>query len=199
MSLKERKIAEKKEEIIRMAIHVLSEKGYHGTTMEEIATNLLMTKGTVYYYFKDKQELLYQSQIMLLNRSLQQIQEIKQQQIPVEEKLRKSIIAHIVYLLEERSGFELMLKPERIFSSEQLAVIFKLRDTYGEFFDQMITEGIEANVFHAADVKVVRNIILGAMNWVTQWYAEDGQKSRNELAEDIAVYLQRILIKTGGE
>ncbi|AUJ25524.1 TetR/AcrR family transcriptional regulator [Virgibacillus dokdonensis] len=193
MSLREKKVAEKKEEIIRMAIRVLSEKGYNGITMEEIAAKLLMTKGTVYYYFKDKQELLYQSQIMLLERSLWKVQQIQQKQIPIDKKLNQSIISHIEYILEERSGFELMLKPEQIFNTKQLDVIFKLRDTYAEIFDQMITEGIDEGTFDVTDVKVVRNIILGSMNWVTQWYAEDGEKSRTEIAEDIAIYLLRML------
>ncbi|NWO13999.1 TetR/AcrR family transcriptional regulator [Virgibacillus sp.] len=193
MSLREKKVAEKKEEIIRMAIRVLSEKGYNGITMEEIAAKLLMTKGTVYYYFKDKQELLYQSQIMLLERSLWKVQQIQQKQIPIDKKFNQSIISHIEYILEERSGFELMLKPEQIFNTKQLDVIFKLRDTYAEIFDQMITEGIDEGTFDVTDVKVVRNIILGSMNWVTQWYAEDGEKSRTEIAEDIAIYLLRML------
>ncbi|RFA34935.1 TetR family transcriptional regulator [Virgibacillus dokdonensis] len=193
MSLREKKVAEKKEEIIRMAIRVLSEKGYNGITMEEIAAKLLMTKGTVYYYFKDKQELLYHSQIMLLERSLWKVQQIQQKQIPINKKLNQSIISHIEYILEERSGFELMLKPEQIFNTKQLDVIFKLRDTYAGIFDQMIIEGIDEGTFHVTDVKVVRNIILGSMNWVTQWYAEDGKKSRTEIAEDIAIYLLRML------
>ena len=52
-SFKERKIAKKKEEILRAAAEVFIEKGYHGTTMEEIAARLLMTKGSMYYYFKN--------------------------------------------------------------------------------------------------------------------------------------------------
>ncbi|WP_239984592.1 TetR/AcrR family transcriptional regulator [Lentibacillus sediminis] len=178
-----------------MAVSVLSEKGYHGTTMEEVASNLLMTKGSVYYYFNDKQDLLYQSQIMLLEKSLENIETVIQQDLPVVEKLQKAIIVHIDYLLSERSGFEMMVKPEHIFSNEQLGKIFRLRDEYGACFDALIAEGIEADVFSSVDVKIVRNIILGAMNWVTQWYSADGKKDKTEIAQSISDYLLRILIK----
>ncbi|WP_106497924.1 TetR/AcrR family transcriptional regulator [Lentibacillus sp. Marseille-P4043] len=193
MSLREQKTAKKKEDILRTAIRVLSEKGYHGTTMEEIASKLLMTKGSVYYYFRDKQDLLYQSQIMLLERSLKNIEQVRKLDLPVIEKLRKAVVVHIEYLLSERSGFELMMQPEHIFTTEQLKQILRLRDDYGKNFDQLILIGIEANLFHTVDVKIVRNIILGAMNWVTQWYSAEGKMSDTEIAESISNYLLRIL------
>ncbi|MGY0694215.1 TetR/AcrR family transcriptional regulator [Virgibacillus sp. FSP13] len=195
MSLREKKTAKKKEDILRTAIRVLSEKGYHGTTMEEIASKLLMTKGSVYYYFHDKQDLLYQSQIMLLERSLKNIEQVRKQDLPVIKKLRKAVIVHIEYLLSERSGFELMMQPEHIFTTEQLEQILRLRDDYGENFDQLILIGIEANLFHTVDVKIVRNIILGAMNWVTQWYSAEGKMSETEIAVSISDYLLRILMR----
>ncbi|UJL45508.1 TetR family transcriptional regulator [Virgibacillus sp. NKC19-16] len=201
MSLRERKTAKKKEDILRMAVSVLSEKGYDGTTMEEIASKLLMTKDSVYYYFRDKQDLLYQSHSMLLEGSIENVEGVQRQDLPVKDKLRRAMIVHIEYILMERSGFEMMIKPEQYFSNPQIETIFQLRDEYGKCFDQLILEGIEADAFGSVDVKIVRNIILGAMNWVTQWYSEDGKKDKKEIAEDIADYLLHILIKNnnGGE
>lgn len=195
MSLRERKTAKKKEDILRTAVSILAEKGYHGTTMEDIAASLLMTKGSVYYYFKDKQDLLYQSQKMLLQRSLGNIETVQQENSPIADKLRKAMVVHVEHLLDERSGFEMMIKPEQIFSTEQLKEIFRLRNDYGESFDQLILEGIEAEVFGAVDIKIVRNIILGAMNWVAQWYSPEGKKDETEIAESVSDYLSRILIK----
>lgn len=194
MSLRERKTAKKKEDILRTAVRVLAEKGYHGTTIEEIASNLLMTKGSVYYYFQDKQDLLYQSQVMLLGRSIENVEAILCQDLLVTEKLRMAMVGHIEYLLYERSGFEMMVKLEQFFSSEQKEKILQLRDDYGKSFDQLILEGIEEGVFGSVDVKIVRNIILGAMNWVTQWYSESGKKDKTEIAESISDYLLYILI-----
>ncbi|ASN06240.1 TetR/AcrR family transcriptional regulator [Virgibacillus necropolis] len=195
MSLRERKTAKKKEDILRTAVLVLSEKGYHGTTIEEIASRILMTKGSVYYYFKDKQDLLYQSQLMLLGRSIENVEAILFQDLLVIEKLRMAMIGHIEYLLWERSGFEMMVKLEQFFSAQQKEKILQLRDDYGKAFDQLIQAGIEENVFGSVDVKIVRNIILGAMNWVTQWYSESGKKDKTEIAESISDYLLHILIK----
>jgi len=196
VALREQKTARKREEIIQAAVSVFMEKGYTGTTMEDVAANLLMTKGSVYYYFKDKQELLYQSQKVLLEKSIANIEAIKQaQDLPVIERLRKSMIVHIEYLISERSGFETMVDPERYFSETQVEKNMKLRNNYEKNFDQLITEGMESNIFESLDIKIVRNIILGAMNWVIQWYSPKGEKDEREVAELISDYLLRILIK----
>ncbi|MFB4168462.1 TetR/AcrR family transcriptional regulator [Virgibacillus sp. JSM 102003] len=198
MSLREEKTAKKKEEILQSAVRILSEKGYRGTTMEEIAAKLLMTKGSVYYYFKDKQNLLFESQIMILNRSIQNLEFINTQNVSVIMKLRKAIIAHIEYAIRERSVFVMMFNPEQIFSPSQLERIFQLRDEYGKGFDRLIKEGIESDVFRSMDVKIVRNIILGAINWVTQCYSDNGKKDETEMAELIADYVMQIVIKNKG-
>ncbi|EGQ22484.1 TetR/AcrR family transcriptional regulator [Mammaliicoccus sciuri] len=194
MSLRQKKIAKKKEDILRTAVSILAEKGYQGTTMEEIASSLLMTKGSVYYYFKDKQDLLYQSQLMLLQQSLINIKTIQQENLPVVDRFKKAMVAHITYLLDEKSGFEMMVKLEQIFSTEQLEEIFQLRNDYEKCFDQLILEGINDEVFETVEITIVRNTILGAMNWVTQWYSPEGKKDATEIAETVSDYLSRILV-----
>lgn len=193
MSLREKKIQKKKQDIIKSAISIVSEKGYHATTMEEIAAQLLMTKGSVYYYFKDKQDLVYQSQTMLLEQSIQNIQEVINQDIPIIDKLQRVMIMHITFLISEKSGFAIGSKPEQFFSGQQLKDILALREKYAELIDNLIIQGIKEGTFLEVEVKIVRNIILGAMNWVLEWYSSNNKKNEQELAKLISEYLLRIL------
>lgn len=195
MSLREKKTAKMKKEILRSAVSIIAERGYHATTMEDIASKLLMTKGAVYYYFKDKQDLLFQSQKMLLSQSIHNVQSIQKMNLPILDRLEKAMVTHIEYLITERSGFNIGAKPEQFFSGEQLAVIMELRNNYSNAIDQLIIEGIEEGVFESVDVKVVRNIILGAMNWVIEWYSPEGKSDKETLAKSISNYLLKILIK----
>ncbi|NCU18373.1 TetR/AcrR family transcriptional regulator [Pallidibacillus pasinlerensis] len=196
MSLREKKTAKKKADILRSAVEVIAEKGYHATTMEDIAAKLLMTKGSVYYYFKDKQDLLYQSYKMLLEQSNKMITEIINMNLPIKEKLEKVMKSHIVFIISERSSYGLKVKPEHYFEGEQLEIIFGLQENYANSFDQLIEEGIQAKIFSEVDVKIVRNLIIGAMNWVIQWYSTEGKKSAEEMAEIISEYLMKILIRS---
>lgn len=195
LSLRMRKIAKKKEEILQSALRLLAKKGYHGTTMEEIASHLLMTKGSLYYYFKDKQDLVFQSQLMILQQSIENIRIIKRKKISQTDKLALAISVHIEYAIREKSGFELMINPKQIFSAHQLEEILRLRDEYAVEYDALLTAGVKEGVFSANDIKVVRNLLLGAMNWVTQWYSSEGKMNEKEVASLITRYLMRIVLK----
>lgn len=194
-SLREMKTQKKKDEIVQSALSIIAEKGYHATTMEDIAANLLMTKGSVYYYFKNKQDLLYQSQKSLLEQSMLNIEEVMREQLTVTEKLNKVMIVHIEYLIIERTGFGMGLSPNQFFEGVQLDDILYLRDKYSSNIDLLIIKGMEEGSFKVVDVKIVRNIILGAMNYILEWYSPGGSKSKEVLAESISGYLQYILIK----
>lgn len=194
MSFRQKKAERKKEEIIRSALSIISEKGYHATTMEDIAAKLLMTKGSVYYYFKDKQDLVYKSHKMLLEQSINNIEQILTEDLSAREKLEKTMIVHIDYLITERTGFTLGARPEQIFEGEQLKDILDLREKYSEYIDSLILEGMGRGYFQKVDIKIARNIILGAMNYIIEWYSPNGNKSKEELAKMISNYLLRILI-----
>lgn len=194
MSLRQKKIERKKQEIIQSAISIIGEKGYHATTLEDIAKNLLMTKGSIYYYFKDKQDLLYQSQVMILKQSIQNIKEIINQDLPIKEKFKKAMVVHIEYLITERTAFGIGARPDQLFEGSQLESVLNYRETYSKYIDELIEKGIEENVFSPVDVKITRNLILGGMNWVVSWYSPEGAKDKTELAHIMADYLLKILL-----
>ena len=195
LSLRQRKLEKKKADILRAAADVFIEKGFERTTLEDIAAKLLMTKGSVYYYFKDKRDLLFHSQVMLLERGLDNMTMILNEELGARERLRRSLIQHIEHLIEERSGFSMMIKPDQYFTKEQEQMIFHLRESYGECFSKSIEEGIREGIFQVDEPKIVRNLLFGAMNGITQWYSADGNKSKAEFAADVTDYLLRMLIE----
>src|SRR5699024_6415531 len=99
------------------------------------------------------------------------------------------------YAIRERAGFELMAKPSEIFSEKQLKEIFYLRDQYSRGYDDLLQEGVDKGYFLVDNIKIVRNILLGAMNWVTQWYSADGEMNEKQFYLEIELYLINIVIK----
>lgn len=194
MSFKERKIEKKKEEILRSAAAVFAEKGYHGTTMEEVAARLLMTKGSMYYYFKNKDDLLYHCHKMIMNLSINTMKEIIDSPLTTVEKLEKAIKSHINIATSEKSMFMVMHKPSQHFTDDYLSDILESRSAYAQYFDAIIFEGIQNKEFQQVDVKMVRMIILGALNWTQEWYDPKGEKTAEEISEAFANYLLKMLI-----
>ena len=189
----EKKAKKKKEEIILSAIKIVNQKGYAKATMEEIAAELLMTKGSLYYYFKNKEDLIFKCHEMVLIQASKEQQEHYEQNMSNEEKLRNMIAKHIQYAIEEKETFNMLIQPKHTFSSEQLSAILMKRNEYAKWFDCVITDGIAAGEFTVADPKIVRMIILGAMNWLQQWYKVDGEKSIQEIQQLYAEYLLKMV------
>ena len=189
----EKKAKIKKKEIISSAIKIVNEKGYAKATMEEIAAELLMTKGSLYYYFKNKEDLIFKCHEMVLIQASEEQQNQYEQNLSNEEKLRNMIAIHIQYAIEEKETFNMLIQPEHTFSSEQLSAILAKRNEYAKWFDRVIADGIEMGEFTVVDSKVVRMIILGAMNWLQQWYKVGGKKSVQDIQQLYSDYLLKML------
>jgi AcrR family transcriptional regulator len=191
MKLSEKKILKKKEQIILSAIEIINRRGYSGATMEEIAAELLMTKGSLYYYFQNKSDLMYQCHNFVLSHATEVLEEILQRREGTAvDILRKMIACHMEYAIEEKEVFNLIMEPKRIFNEAQLDLVLTLRKKYENLFAQIIKAGIASGDFHAEEPALARLIILGAMNWVQQWYKNDGRLRKEEV---IAIYTDYIL------
>ena len=180
MKLSEKKLLKKKKDILLSAIKIVNLKGYQGATMEEIAAELLMTKGSLYYYFKNKEDLIFQCHELILSQVMEELQAHLEKEISFEEKLRNMIVTHIDYAIEENEMFNMLIKPGETFSLEQLNPILVKRQDYASYFDQVIQGGIEAKEFTIAEPQIARMILIGSMNWIQQWYSPMvGKPKRN--------------------
>ncbi|AQQ54718.1 TetR/AcrR family transcriptional regulator [Planococcus lenghuensis] len=194
MNLRERKAAKKREDILRSASLVIAREGFQNATMEDIAAELLMTKGSLYYYFNSKQELLYHCHDWILSDAMEKMEEIVAKPISAVEKLKQAIKMHLQVAIQEKDVFNLIIKPAQVFPEEYVQTILIKRDKYAEYFDKIIEQGMEMGEFAPKHAKMVRMIILGATNWVQVWYSPGGEFSKEEIQDMYAEYLTEILI-----
>ncbi|WP_274309137.1 TetR/AcrR family transcriptional regulator [Solibacillus daqui] len=193
MKLSEKKILKKKEQILLSAITIVNRRGYDGATMEEIAAEMLMTKGSLYYYFKNKGDLMYQCHKLVLAQATGELEEELQGEGTAEEILRKMVATHINYAVEEKETFNMIIEPKQMFNPEQIEPVLKLRKHYASLFDQVIEKGVATGEFHVDEPIIVRMIILGAMNWIQQWYSANGRLAKEELKQHFAEYIIKLL------
>lgn len=193
MKLSEKKTLEKKEQILSSAIEIVKRRGYSGARMEEIAAELLMTKGSLYYYFKNKSDLMYECHNFVLSQATEELEEILCEEGSAEVILRNMITTHIEYAVEEKETFNLIMEPKRFFKKEQVNLVLKLRKNYEGLFDQIILRGIQEGIFQTKEPFIARMIILGAMNWIQQWYKARGRLSKKEIVEMYNDYIIKIL------
>jgi TetR/AcrR family transcriptional regulator, cholesterol catabolism regulator len=172
-SRRERKADARRLAILRAAAAVFRDRGYEGAAMDEIAERLDMAKGNLYYYFKNKQELLFFCQDHSLDRLVANAQAILAGDEPEDEKLRRIVVGHVVCVLDELDGASAHTEVHALPDDLRAKVIAK-RDGYEAVLRKLIQAGMRSGAFVATDAKMATLALLGALNGATRWYRPSG-------------------------
>lgn len=183
----------KKLEILRSAAAAFRERGFDGTSMEQISGALEMTKGSLYYYFKNKQEIMYFTQEYALDRMLDVAAKISKLKERSDARLHLMIHAQLVLMLEELSASAAHIEFHSL-PPDLLQKIIARRDEYEHKLRGMIEEGIRQGIFEKVDPKISVLAILGAINWTVKWFKPGGRLTVKDLADRFARYLVRGLV-----
>src|SRR5919107_3625471 len=98
--------------ILKSAAAAFRKLGYHGATVEQIASALHMKKGNLYYYFRNKEEILFACHQYSLDQLAQLMDAVEHSDIAPEEKLRRLVAAFVHTILDELHGTALFLELE---------------------------------------------------------------------------------------
>ena len=175
-------------QILKAAAKAFRRLGYHGATVEEIAAALHMKKGNLYYYFRNKEEILFACHQYSLDRLLAILDEVERSGAPPDQKLRQLIGAFVHTILDELHGTALGLDLEAL-SPAHLRTVIARRDKFDKGMREVLKEGVRSGTFMYADTKLLSFAILGAVNWIPRWYSPDGPSSSQEIADRFADYL----------
>jgi AcrR family transcriptional regulator len=169
-------------DILKSAAKAFRRLGYHGATVEQIAAALHMKKGNLYYYFKNKEEILFACHQYSLDRLTQLLDEIDGSGASADAKLRRLIDAFVHTILDELHGTALFLDLEALSAAHLKAVIAR-RDAFDRGVRRVIEEGMAAGVFGPGDAKLLAFALFGAVNWIPRWYSPDGAASSQAIAD----------------
>lgn len=181
-------------EILRSAAQAFSRKGFSAATMEEIAKALKMTKGSLYYYFSSKQDLLYFCQHYSLCRLLEEARDIISSETSPMRQLYRLIVSQLGCMLDEVQGAAGHLEFRNLPQS-QLDEIIAMRDRYEAILRSVVETGIHQKVFVPTDPRTVVWAILGAVNWTVQWFSSDGRLSSQAVGHQFAQFFLRGLVR----
>jgi AcrR family transcriptional regulator len=175
-------------EILKSAAIAFRRLGYHGATVEQIAAALKMKKGNLYYYYRNKEEILLACHQYSLDRLLALLEEVERSNAAPDEKLRRLIVSFVHTILDELHGTALFLDLEALTSAHRKQVIAR-RDQFDHGMRRVIEDGVRSGVFGNIDAKLLSFAILGAVNWIPRWYQPDGPASSQDIADQFADYL----------
>ena len=183
----------RKRRILGAASRAFRKKGFHEAGMRDIAAACGMTVGNLYYYFKNKQELLAFCQEDAASRLLELASWVAETGLRPEERLYLLIVGHVVCLNEGTGGSLAHMEVEAL-ESRWRPRILELRDEFEAAVRETIAEGVESQRMRAVDPKVAAFALLGSVNWTVKWFRPDGGRSARSIGEDFADQLVRGLV-----
>jgi AcrR family transcriptional regulator len=169
-------------DILKSAAAAFRRLGYHGATVEQIAAALHMKKGNLYYYFKNKEEILFACHQYSLDRLMQLLHEVQHSGLTADEKLRRLVDAFVHTILDELHGTALFLDLEALTPAHLKAAIVR-RDEFERGVRQVLEEGMKGGVFADGDPKLLAFAMFGAVNWIPRWYKPEGAASSKKIAD----------------
>lgn len=187
----------KREEVIEAATRLFHEKGYHATTMEEVASQVGLRKASLYHYVGGKEDLVFQIMDRGVSTALKEMEEVYASNTSPVEKVRRVVqsLVEVVALQAERVPiFSQELRTLRI---EQVEIIAYKRRRYEELLEQILEDGSRQGVFKVADSKIVGYALIGMCNWVRQWYKSGGRLSPGQIGQIFMDLALSGLLNTG--
>ena len=194
ISAQQPKVLERKREILDAASRVFRRRGLQSTGMRDIAAELEMAVGNLYYYFKDKEELLAFVQEDTLDGLLALAARVRSRDLRADARLALLVEGQVVLFNEGTPGALAHLEGAALGEPWRRRVQDR-RDEYERAFREIIEEGMAAGVFRPVDPKVTALAILGAVNWTVKWFRPDGGRTAGEIGRECAELLVRGLLE----
>src|SRR5215813_14285887 len=169
-------------EILKSAAKAFRRLGYHGATVEEIAAARHMKKGNLYYYFKNKEEILFACHQYSLDQLMKILHEVQQSGLGADEKLRRLVHAFVHTILDELHGTALFLELEALTPAHLKAVIVR-RDEFDHGVRAVLEEGMASGAFARGNEKLLGFALLGAVNWIPRWFNPGGAATSQQIAD----------------
>src|SRR6516225_4615865 len=186
-------------DILKSAAKAFRKLGYHGATVEQIAAALHMKKGNLYYYFKNKEEILFACHQYSLDALLRLLDEVEGSALPPDQKLRRLVHAFVHLILDELHGTALFLDLEAL-SPAHLKTVIVRRDRFDHGVRQVLEDGMAQGPFASNDPKLITFALMGAVNWIPRWFKAEGPASSQQIADTFAdFFISGLLRRPPGE
>jgi AcrR family transcriptional regulator len=174
---------DRKSEILAVAARLFREKGYMSASLDDITSEIGITKPAIYYYFRAKEDILFEICIAQINNLTNQAKAIADSDLNLVGKIMKMFENHVLQFHLQRDNAETYLREAAYLSLERRKYVSDLLKIYESFIREHVDQAIREGIFRPVDSKQVVRGIGGMCNWVGNWYTPDGDHDINYIAQ----------------
>lgn len=186
--------------IIQAAAQIFRQKGYHGTSMQDIADAVQLQKASLYHHVTGKQDILVAILDQALDLLIEDMQTVVKSNHSPQEKIRLAMRTYVKRLTQDPDLSTVLLMEHRSLDDELRAIHIDRRDRFEALWRGIVQEGIDSAVFRPVDARLTSFAFLGVLNWMITWYRKEGSLSGEQIADRFADLLLSglVALDTGG-
>jgi AcrR family transcriptional regulator len=177
--------ADKAVEICVAAARIFSEKGFHATSINEVADAVHLTKAGLYYYIKGKQDLLFRIMDLAMDTLEQEVVVAALREEDLVERLRTIIARYTRLIIEGRNELSILVNEIEGLSEAQRAQIVARQREFMRFIRRTLDELAAAGLLTDIDSTVGAYGLSGMILWASRWYRSRGRLNVDELIENV--------------
>jgi AcrR family transcriptional regulator len=179
---------QKLELLLTAAANLMAQQGYAQTSIRNVAAETGFSLAGMYYYFKNKEDLLYQIQLRTFSSLLSAQEQALANGCDPEEKLRRLVRGHLAFFASHASELKVCTFELQSLQGERYEAVERLRRRYFRCLAEVIGEilGV-AKQAAAADRKVRHHalFVFGMLNWIFMWYEPERDGTVEQLGDEM--------------
>ena len=163
------------ERLLAAATRLFAERGYEGTSVQEVVAAAGVTKGAMYHYFGSKDDLLYEIYGRVLRMQTEHLKEFTGHDAPVTDRVHAAAADVIVTSIDNLDDTVIFFRSMHQLEENKQRTVRAERRKYHEIFRGMIEQGQEEGVFRTdVPADLVVDYYFGSVHHLSTWYRKDG-------------------------
>ena len=183
---REKQFASKRQAVILAAGQAFRRRGYHNAPMTEIAANLGLTKAALYYYVRNKEEVLYECHLMAYD-AMDEILKSKTEGVTALDKLEGLYVKFVTMLTA--SGVSLLTDVNSL-GEESKTDVLSRRGKIERKIIRLVKEGQKDGSIREGDARLHVFFFMGALNWLNAWYDASGRLKGEDIAAHFVIQMR---------
>lgn len=173
---------EKREALLHAAVRSFNERGFHATSLDEVAASLNVSKPTIYYYLGNKDEILFECVRRGLDSIRQAAQAVERAGGTGMERLRALMLDYAVIMTRD-FGMCVTRTADHELSGDSRARFRALKREIDATVRRVVQDGMADGTIAAGDARMTTFAVTGALNWIARWYEPDGPMTSQAVAD----------------
>lgn len=171
-----------KDRMLRAAAKCFNEKGYSGSSLKDVANVLGLTDAALYYYVKNKEELVYLCYVRAGDIGRESMDRAIEEGSDGLDIVTRYLRYHLEVMTGERGPIAIMSEIPSL-QPEHREQVLEISRKHSARFEWVLETGIADGSIAPCNVRMTGNAIMGALNWVPKWFHGDADVASSVIEE----------------